>query len=206
MACLLTTGRTVDCKDSVSGIKTIFIAKSWANNATTNSTFAVNGTDELQIDTMGFANWSSAVGSAVTLYRYELRPNLSSMTVNVNSDPATGTTFFSQTLSVTFQKLDAAMNNELKLIAYGRPQIFVLDNNDNLWMLGAVNGCDVTSGTIVTGAAKSDLSGYTLEFTAEERQPLYMVKKTGGSTATTDYPFDSLGDPDAAITISPAYT
>ena len=205
MACLLTAGRTVDCKDSISGIKTIFIAKSYANNAISNANFAANGTDELQIDTMGFANWSSADSNIMTLYRYELRPNLSSMTVNVNSDPATGTTFFSQTLSVTFQKLDVAMNNELKLIAYGRPQIFVFDNMDNLWMLGAEHGCDVTGGTIVSGAAKGDLSGYTLEFTAEEKQPLYMIKKTGLDSSVADYPFDSLGDADADIVISPAY-
>ena len=205
MACDLTAGRTVDCKDSVGGIKTIFIAKAWANNATTNATFAVNGSDELQIDTMGFANWSSADTNVMTLYRYELRPNVSSMTVNVTSDPATGTTFFEQTLSVTLQKLDVATNNELKLIAYGRPQIFVLDSMDNLWMLGAVNGCNVTGGTIVTGAAKGDLSGYTLEFSAEERLPLYMVKKTGLDSSVADYPFDSLGDADAAIVIDPAY-
>ena len=195
MACLLTTGRTVDCKDSVSGIKTIFIAKSWANNATTNSTFAVNGTDELQIDTMGFANWSSAVGSAVTLYRYELRPNLSSMTVNVNSDPATGTTFFEQTLALTLQKQTAADSNQMRLIAYNRPQIFVLDTNNNVYLLGMDNGCDMTSGTIVTGAAKGDMPGYTFGFVAKEKEAQIWLP-AAGSEGTAKFPFDGLTDED----------
>jgi len=205
MACNLTMGRLVDCKDTIGGLKTIFIAKTYSDNVRTNATFVVNGTDALQIDNAGFANWSGADTNVMTLYRYELRPNLSSMTVNVNSDPAAGTTFFQQTLSVTLQKLDAAMTNELKLITYNRAQVFVMDTNDNIWLMGIDNGCDVTGGTIVTGTAKGDLNGYTLEFASEEKQPLYMVKATAGASSAADYPFDGLGDADAALLINPAY-
>ena len=205
MSCNLSAGRLVSCKYTLGGIKTIFIGQSYANNAVTNATFAVNGSDPLQIDTMGFANWSSANTNVMTLYRYELRPNLSSMTVNVTANKDNGTTFYTQTLSVTLQKLDAAMNNELKLIGYARPQIFILDTNDNLWMMGATNGCDLTGGTIITGTAMGDMQGYTMEWTADEITPLWMVIKTGGDVNVVDYPFDSLGDADAAIVISPSY-
>jgi hypothetical protein len=201
MACNLTAGRLVDCKDSIGGLKTIFVAKTYSSNCSQKIT--VNGTDALQIDTAGFANWSGADTSVMTLFRYELRPNLSSMTVNVTSDPATGTTFFQQTLSITLQKIDAAMSNELKLMAYNRPQIFVMDTNDNVFLMGIDNGCDVSGGTIVTGAGKGDLNGYTIEFAAEEKLPLYSIIKTAGSG--TDYPFDQLGDADADLTITPAY-
>ena len=200
MACDITRGRLIDCKDSIGGLKAIYICKNYNNNIS-----AVATINTTEMNPAGFATWSGATGSATTVFKYDLVPNLSSMTVNINSDNANGTTFFEQTLSVTLQKLDVATNNELKLIAYGRPQIFVLDSMDNLWMLGAVNGCNVTGGTIVTGAAKGDLSGYTLEFSAEERLPLYMVKKTGLDSSVADYPFDSLGDADAAIVIDPAY-
>ena len=205
MSCNLSAGRLVSCKDTLGGIKTIFIGKAYANNAVTNSGFVADGTDELQINTMGFENWSSAESNVMTLYRYELRPNLSSMTVNVTANKDNGTTFYTQTLSVTLQKLDAAMNNELKLIGYARPQIFILDTNDNLWMMGATNGCDLTGGTIITGTAMGDMQGYTMEWTSEEITPLWMVKKTGGNVNTADYPFDSLGDDAADLVISPAY-
>ena len=115
------------------------------------------------------------------------------MTVNINSDPATGTTWFEQTLSVTLQKLTAAESNELKLICYNRAQVFVLDNNDNLFLLGMDNGCDVSGGTAVTGAAKGDMTGYTLELRAEERDPLIWLPATAGA-GTVKYPFDGLTD------------
>ena len=198
--CALTSGRIVDCKDQIGGLKTIFFCADYSSNIGQHMT--VNGTDPLQIDTAGFTGWSAygtPTGSTMTLYKYDLRPNLSSMTVNFNADAATGTTFFTQTLSLTLQKIDAATSNQIKLLCYNRVQIFVQDTNDNVFLLGVDNGCDVSGGTIVSGAGKADLTGYTIEFTAEEKEPIYNIKKTHGSG--TDYPFDQLGDADSELTI-----
>ena len=104
-----------------------------------------------------------------------------------------------QTLSLSLQKLTVAETNELKLICYNRVQIFVQDMNDNVFLLGFDNGVDVSGGTIVTGAAKGDMSGYTIELRAEEKDPMFFIKKTNGSG--TDYPFDQLGDADSELTI-----
>ena len=200
MACNLTRGLLVDCKDQIGGLKTIFFAANYSSNI--GQHYTPNGTDPLQIDTAGFTGWSAygtPTGSTMTLYKYDLRPNLSSMTVNINSDASAGTTFFSQTLSLTLQKISVAQANEIKLICYNRVQIFVQDNNDNVYLLGMNNGCDVTGGTIVTGAAKGDMSGFTLELEGQEKEPIFMIKRTAGSG--TDYPFDALGDADSELTI-----
>ena len=203
MACNLTRGLLVDCKDQIGGLKKIFFTQSYCSDIRASATF--NGTNVLQMDTAGFANWDIYGGSTVNVFQYDLRPNLSSVTVNINSDPATGTTFFEQTLSLTLQKLTVAQTNELKLISYNRSQIFVLDNNDNVFLLGMDNGCDISGGTAVTGAAKGDMSGYTLELRAEEKDPLIWLNATAGAgsggTPTAKYPFDGLTD-EAALTIT----
>ena len=200
MACILTRGRLVDCKDQIGGLKTIFFCAGYSSNIGQHAT--LNGTDVLQIDTAGFTGWSAygnPTGSTMTLFKYDLRPNLSSMTINTNSDPANGTTFFEQTLSLTLQKLTVQQTNELKLMCYNRVQIFVQDMNDNVFLLGFDNGMDVAGGTIVSGAAKGDMTGYTIELRGEEINPMYFIKKTNGSG--TDYPFDQLGDADSELTI-----
>lgn len=200
MACTLTKGLGVDCKDQVGGLKAIFFVSTYSPEIRQVATF--NGTDPLQIDTCGFTGWSAygtPTGSTVTVFKYTLRPNLSSMTVNINSDPATGTTFFEQTLSLQLQKLSVSQTNELKLISYNRAQVFVQDVNDNVFLLGMDNGVDVSGGTVTTGTAKGDMSGYTLELRAEEKDPLIWIKRTAGSG--TDFPFDQLGDADADLTI-----
>ena len=198
MACNLTRGLLVDCKDQIGGLKKIFFTESYCSDIRASATF--NGTNVLQMDTAGFANWDIYGGSTVNVFQYDLLPNLSSVTVNINSDPATGTTFFEQTLSLTLQKLTVAQTNELKLISYNRSQIFVLDNNDNVFLLGMDNGCDISGGTAVTGAAKGDMTGYTLELRAEEKDPLIWLPATAGG-GTAKYPFDGLSD-EAALNIA----
>ena len=198
MACNLTKGLAVDCKDQIGGLKKIFFVKSYCSDIRAKATF--DATDALVMDTAGFATWDIQDGGAVTVFQYDLRPNLSSMTVNINSDPATGTTFFEQTLSISLQKLSVAQTNELKLISYNRSQVFVLDNNDNVFLLGMDNGMDISGGTAVSGAGKGDMTGYTLELRAEEKDPMIWLNATAGA-GTAKYPFDGLTD-ETALTIT----
>jgi len=190
MACNLTRGLLVDCKDQIGGLKKIFFVNTYCSDIRAGGTFSDN-----VLTTAGFADWDIYGGTYVNVFQYDLRPNLSSMTVNINSDPATGTTWFEQTLSVTLQKLTAAQSNEIKLMSYNRSQVFVLDANDNVFLLGMNDGCDVSGGTAVTGAAKGDMTGYTLELRAEEKDPLIWLPATAG-VGTAKYPFDGLADED----------
>tara|TARA_Y100001972_G_scaffold79245_1_gene96259 strand:+ start:14253 stop:14852 length:600 start_codon:yes stop_codon:yes gene_type:complete len=191
MACDITRGRLIDCKDSIGGLKAIYISQRFCNNIS-----AVANITGTEMTDAGFANWSSANASVVTVFKYDLVPNLSSMTVNVQSDNANGTAFFNQTLSITLQKIDHDMTNELRLMAYSRSQIFVQDENDNVFLLGLDGGCYVTGGTVVTGAAKGDLTGYTIEYGAEEKNALIQLPASAGP-GTAKFPFDGLDDEDA---------
>ena len=195
MACDITRGRLIDCKDSIGGLKAIYICKAYNNNIEAVATIA-----NTEMTAGGFATWSAQSGSKTTVFKYDLIPNLSSMTVTVNSDNANGTTFFGQALSVTLQKIDHDMTNELRLMAYSRSQIFVQDANDNVFLLGINNGCHVSGGTVITGTAKGDLNGYTIEWAAEEKNALIQIPASAGP-ATTKWPFDGLAD-EADLTIT----
>lgn len=195
MACDITRGRLIDCKDSIGGLKAIYISQRFCNNIS-----AVADITTTEMTSAGFANWASANTGVVTVFKYDLVPNLSSMTVNIQSDNANGTTFFNQTLSITLQKIDHDMTNELRLMAFSRSQIFVQDENDNVFLLGLDGGCYVTGGTVVTGAAKGDLTGYTIEYGAEERNALIQLPASAGP-GTAKFPFDGLAD-ESALTIT----
>ncbi len=183
MACDITRGRLIDCKDTIGGLKAIYIAKSYSNNVSAAAT--INTTE---MTTAGFATWSCC-GGTVTVFKYDLVQNLSSLSVTINSDNANGTTFFTQALSVVLQKIDHDMTNELRLMAYSRSQIFVQDANDNVYLLGIDGGCYVTGGTVVTGAAMGDLSGYTLTLTGMETKPAVFMAHTDGQEVfnSTDF-------------------
>jgi hypothetical protein len=154
MACDLTKGRKEPCKDSVGGIKAVYFADFG------DITIAYDSTDTDVIDDLG----------AVTVFKYELKGN-SSFEQTITSSRENGTTFFEQALNLTLKKLTVQDHKELKLMSYGRPHIVVQDYNGNAFLMGAEHGCDVTGGTIATGAAMGDMSGYTLTFSAMEQVP-----------------------------------
>jgi hypothetical protein len=79
------------------------------------------------------------------------------------------------------------MTTQLKLMAYGRPQIVVWTNNGDALLVGEKEGADVTAGTIQTGGAMGDLYGYSVTFTGMERLPAAFL-----SGSTTASPFAGL--------------
>ena len=153
MACALSLGRIEPCKDVVGGITAVY----FLNYQSLTVTYDVTNTDA--IDTLG---------SGLTAYKYELKGN-SSFEQAVTSSRENGTTFFDQTLNLTLHKLSKQSNKEIKLMAYGRPIVIVEDYNGNYFVAGLEHGCEVTGGTIVTGAAMGDLSGYTLTLNGQEQ-------------------------------------
>jgi hypothetical protein len=118
-----------------------------------------------------------SVSGTPTAYKYDLK-GASTFTQNVNSSRENGTTFYEQVLELTFKKLTIKDHKQLKLMAYGRPQVIVEDNNGNFFLAGLDHGMDVTGGTIVTGGAMGDLSGYTLTLTGQEQTPANFIGDT----------------------------
>jgi uncharacterized protein GlcG (DUF336 family) len=62
------------------------------------------------------------------------------------------------------------------LLGKNRLVVFVQDNNDNIWMVGRMDGAEVTAASTATGVAKGDLNGYTVTFTAEEAHKAYRLE------------------------------
>jgi hypothetical protein len=156
MACDLSLGRIEPCKDSVGGLKAVYFV-----NYGDITAVDYNGTNTDVID---------EVSGSPTAYKYDLK-GTNSLDQTITSSRENGTTFFDQSLKLTLKKLTPVMHKEIKLLAYGRPQVIVEDNNGNLFMCGLEHGMEVTGGTIVTGTAMADLSGYTLELKGMEKVP-----------------------------------
>lgn len=172
MACELTAGFTLDCKEGVGGIKAIYLQQL----ADFQNGVSVDPTTQ-EIDGL----------STASIYKFTLPKHTGSFTEEVQSSVENGTIFYTQTVTATFFQLTAARRKQLEIIAKNRLVIFVQDNNDNIWMVGKVDGAEVTAMSTATGTAKGDLNGYTITFTAEEKNKAYRLE----SYSTT--PFDNFG-------------
>ena len=176
MACDLTKGRALPCRESVGGIKAVYFVD-----------FGDLGTVSVTADEV------TDMDGTFSAYKYELKGS-SSVEQTINASRENGTVFFDQVVNLTLPQLSKEDNNELKLMAYGRPHIVVEDYNGNAYLVGRENGADVTGGTIVSGAAMGDLSGYTLSFSAMERTAANFI-----DGAIAGDPFDGMTSATASI-------
>ena len=175
--CDLTSGRLLDCKDAVGGIRSILLLE-LENYAPTYT-----------------ADILSGLGGSPVCYRYDLPKATGVYSEAITVSTENGTVFYEDTLTIKLHKLDAAMRDELKLIAQARLVCFVLDNNDNQWCFGEVNGAELTAATSATGTALGDAYGYDMTFTSQEKEPM----RNAGTYTTT--PWDNVG----GLVVSPAY-
>jgi hypothetical protein len=116
----------------------------------------------------------SAFANSPDWFQFDVKGN-SSLEVAVTSSRENGTTFYTQTLNMTLPFLDNATKNELQIITHARPVVVVEDYYGNQLLCGYENGCEVTGGTIVTGAAAGDLTGFTLVMEGIEETAPYFV-------------------------------
>lgn len=163
--CNISLGRNEVCKESVGGLQGVYFINFTTGSATKNVSGEV-----------------TALPSGSTVYYYELKGN-SSYTETVNTSRDNGTTFFSQELTLNLKKLTNEMTTQLKVLAYGRPQIVVWTMNGEALLVGEKEGADMTAGTIQTGGALGDLYGYSANFTGLEKLPAAFLSGSTESSA-----------------------
>jgi hypothetical protein len=167
MACDISAGRLEPCKDNVGGLDAIYFVN-YDDLPSTQITLDVD--DQV-----------TAIGGTPTAYKYELK-GTSNLETAITSSRDNGTTFFDAVLNIMLKKQDLGTHKEVKLLSWGRPKIFVKDNNNNYFLVGYEHGADVNGGSIVTGAAFGDMAGYNLTFQAMEKLPHLFVNATSDQT------------------------
>lgn len=171
MPCDISLGRIEPCKDSVGGLKAVYFIN-WGD-ATTVTYSATAGQEDVIV----------ALGGTPVGYKYELK-GTSSFEQTLTSSRDNGTTFVEQKLTLNLKKLSIADHKQIKLLAYGRPQIIIEDNNGNWFMSGLTLGMDLTTAAITTGAAMGDASSYNLEFQGMEPKPANFIVPVAGTLTT----------------------
>ena len=164
MSCSLTTGYALGCRDSVGGIKTIYVQ-------------SFNPTGSVNADASGAVTGFTGYASG-GFFEYDLTKATSSMTETLNASIENGSIYYSPEVTFTINKLQVAVRNELRLLARNRLLVIVQDNNNRYWVLGAANGLEATAGTAGSGTAFGDRSGYEITLTGMEPDPMLLIAST----------------------------
>lgn len=178
MACDITKGKNLlVCKDAVSGLKAIYIANY------DNFDFVTSSTDAGHILT--------DLGSLTDVFKYELKNSGNTFNQDITSSRENGTTFFNQVLNFILTKITKEMEFQVKMMAWGRPLIFVEANSGQIFLMGAEHGCEISGKSEIQGTLDS-LNGYTLTATAQEKEPIWYLDDTSKTALTALVSTDNL--------------
>lgn len=157
MPCAIVSGYALDCKDTVGGIKNLYITELANVTAVTENA-------------SGFVT-AITKSTGTKYFQYALEPRGANNTAqNIQADPANGTVAYEQTLAANFVKMQYETQAKLQLIIKNRTSIIVEDKAGKYWLMGRRNGMEVSGGTIASGTAMNDFQGYTLNFTGMEKE------------------------------------
>jgi hypothetical protein len=149
MACNLSAGIQLGCRDNTGGLKTMWITDY------TNVTSITSSTG----DTI------TAISGTGTFYEFQLIRTSSQLTETVNASLENGTVFYQGEVVTYFNKLGQDKRNILKTLAQSQQLAIVAeDNNGQYFYLGQTYGCFISAGTSVTGKALGDQNGYNMTF------------------------------------------
>tara|TARA_R110000868_G_scaffold44679_2_gene148949 strand:+ start:338 stop:925 length:588 start_codon:yes stop_codon:yes gene_type:complete len=182
MACTaLTKGRGLDCNRISGGIKNIYFGVYDQFTAPITTTGIVEAAGEITDIEM----------ASNVLYRYTTPLGVASLSETITGSRDNGTIFYTPTVNVILNRLTKEDQNQIKLLSQTKVVIFAelnatLANGHNVIVgLGITNGMELNAGTIDSGAAFGDRSGYTLTFDGLENKPFSMVADY------TTVPFDN---------------
>ena len=155
MSCALTTGFSLDCRNSNGGIEAVYFTEI-ENKATLSATSSV-------IDTF-------TLDTGKQFFKYDLRKKTSIFEQNIQVNNENGTVFYEQTLSVKLDKMETTKRNEILLLAQNNLMVIIKDNNGKYWLMGETRGALLNGGKGSTGTAYGDMSGFELTFMGEEAE------------------------------------
>ena len=168
---LLTNGINLDPIDAVGGIQQLWICASFSQTSIT------IGVTASRIDSLSGAG---------TFFQFDIPKDTSSFTETATIAPASGTLFYQGDLLMVFHKLEQFRRNQLNLLSRNRfIRAVFQDNNNRWWIVGLTRGAQVSAGTIQTGVAPGDMSGYSYTIQAQEPNPAFFMTSTASMSGYT---------------------
>jgi hypothetical protein len=177
MACSITSGFALGCRDNTGGIKALYILSGSVSAITDTS-------DEI----------SDITGTGI-FYQFDLQRGTSDFTETINGSTENGTVFYEGTVNAVFAKMQTSLRNQVKVLAQNPDLKLVVETNNDVdgskfFYVGRVHGAILNAGQGQTGTGIGDANGYTLTFTSQEPNPADVIAGT------------TLGDALTGITVS----
>lgn len=168
-------GVAFDCNANLAGIRKVYLT--YYEDATP-------ATPDFSAHTI-----SAITLSGVDWYEYSFARNSSSLNSTLTKDDANGTRYYTNTITLVFNKLTAKKHLEAMALAAEKLVALVEDNNGKIWYLGYDSYITGVSEEVGTGASADDRNGYNV--TIEGTSAYLPFQFTGTMPTPADPPIDA---------------
>lgn len=174
MACDITSGFSLACRDNSGGIKNIYILSGSVTTVTEASEGLISDLD----------------GSGV-FYKFELTKNTGDFLETPTVSLENGTVYFDQAINVAFHKLQSSIRNQVKVLSQNPDLKIVVETNNGVespytgrfFYIGNRRGATLSGGAGATGTAFGDANQYALSFQGIEPEPAEEIQTADGTLA-----------------------
>lgn len=140
-----------DCNPNLAGVRNVYIT--YYDDVTVPASAVSESAHTISNVTLS---------SGVNWYTYEFARNTSSLDSTLTKDDANGTRYYTNTLTLVFNKLTAQKHLEVMALAAEKLAVIVEDNNGHFWFLGYDSYVSGTAEEVGTGASADDRNGYSV--------------------------------------------
>lgn len=144
-------GVAFDCNANLAGIRKVYIT--YWDDLTITSAQTVESAHTITGVTLS---------TGVSWYEYDFARNSSSLNSVLTKDDVNGTRYYTNTLTLVFNKLTADKHLEVMALAAEKLAVIVEDNNGKKWLLGYDAYVSGTAEEVGTGASADDRNGYNV--------------------------------------------
>lgn len=179
MSCFIDEGYVLDCRNSVAGIKAIWIL---GDSGSTITGYTSNAGNEI-----------TQIGGNGTWYKFEIPKQSSNLSEAIEVNTTTQAVVFVPTLTINLPKLQNSLRNLFQnLVSQNNIFAIVLDNQNQYWSFAFQNGAMATAGTLQSGTVYNDLNGISA---------LTLVGGEENSVQVIDAPYGDLQSVMVGITV-----
>jgi hypothetical protein len=172
MACDISSGFQLGCRDNSGGIKSVYILSGSVTTITESS-----------------GEITDISGDGI-FYQFDLTKNTGDFTETPNPSLENGTVFYTQTVNTAFHKLQTSIRNQVKVLAQNPDLKIVVETNNGVespytgkfFYVGRYRGATLTGGSGTSGTAFGDANQYALTFEGLEPEPAQEISTSGNLT------------------------
>jgi hypothetical protein len=157
MACAISGSYTIDCRESVGGVQTIWVLE--------NSNIASYGTDG-----SGTLTGITFVTGVTKFYKIEVPRGTAFTTNTITASQENGTVYYTHGVSFPINARSASVRNLVNVLAKNKCTFVVLEGDGQYRMFGAKFGLFMDSAESGSGTALGDRAGYMCNFTSMETE------------------------------------